>query len=80
MLMTENTPTIDGANIGHWRERVDLAAALRWTARLNIHEAVVNHFSLATVDRIVSIASAGRFPCVLKRETYAKLHGSMTFL
>ncbi len=31
----------------HWQERVDLAAAFRWTARLNLHEAVSNHFSLA---------------------------------
>lgn len=36
-----------GANIEHWRERVDLAAAFRWTARLDMHEAVSNHFSLA---------------------------------
>jgi len=28
-------------------ERKDLAAAFRWTARLNMHEAVANHFSLA---------------------------------
>lgn len=34
-------------NIEHWQERVDLAAAFRWTARLNLHEAVANHFSLA---------------------------------
>jgi len=31
----------------HWQERVDLAAAFRWTARLNMHEAVANHFSLS---------------------------------
>jgi len=31
----------------HWQERVDLAAAFRWTARLNMHEAVANHFSMA---------------------------------
>ena len=31
----------------HWEARVDLAAAFRWTARLNMHEAVANHFSLA---------------------------------
>jgi len=37
-------------NIDHWRERVDLAAAFRWTARLNLHEAVANHFSLAISD------------------------------
>lgn len=39
-----------GANIEHWQERVDLAAAFRWTARLNLHEAVSNHFSLAVND------------------------------
>ncbi|PTE15581.1 class II aldolase and adducin N-terminal domain-containing protein [Pseudogemmobacter blasticus] len=35
------------ANITHWAQRVDMAAAFRWTARLNMHEAVANHFSLA---------------------------------
>ena len=35
-------------NQTHWADRVDLAAAFRWTARLNMHEAVANHFSLAT--------------------------------
>ena len=35
-------------NHTHWAQRVDLAAAFRWTARLNMHEAVANHFSLAT--------------------------------
>lgn len=34
-------------NIENWQERVDLAAAFRWTARLNLHEGVANHFSLA---------------------------------
>ncbi len=38
------------ANIDHWEARVDLAAAIRWTARLNMHEAVANHFSLAVND------------------------------
>ena len=37
-------------NMGHWQQRVDLAAAFRWTARLNMHEGVANHFSLATND------------------------------
>ncbi len=32
------------------RERTDLAAAFRWTARLGMNEAVANHFSLV-VDR-----------------------------
>jgi ribulose-5-phosphate 4-epimerase/fuculose-1-phosphate aldolase len=34
-------------NLTHWAERVDLAAAFRWTVKLNLHEAVANHFSLA---------------------------------
>ncbi|CUH78043.1 class II aldolase and adducin N-terminal domain-containing protein [Tropicibacter naphthalenivorans] len=38
------------ANIDHWQERVDLAAAFRWTVRLNMHEAVANHFSLSIND------------------------------
>jgi ribulose-5-phosphate 4-epimerase/fuculose-1-phosphate aldolase len=38
------------ANMDHWQERVDLAAAFRWTARLNMHEAVANHFSYAIND------------------------------
>ena len=37
-------------NMDHWQERVDLAAAFRWTARLNMHEGVSNHFSLAVND------------------------------
>ena len=30
--------------------RADLAAAFRWAARLNLHEAVANHFSVAVSD------------------------------
>jgi ribulose-5-phosphate 4-epimerase/fuculose-1-phosphate aldolase len=37
-------------NLSHWQERVDLAAAFRWTARLNMHEGVANHFSFAIND------------------------------
>lgn len=37
-------------NLSHLAERIDLAAALRWTVRLNMHEAVANHFSLAVND------------------------------
>ncbi|THD84864.1 hypothetical protein E7811_03825 [Aliigemmobacter aestuarii] len=39
-----NAPT---PNLTHWAERTDMAAAFRWTARLNMHESVANHFSLA---------------------------------
>ncbi len=31
-------------------QRCDLAAAFRWTARLNWHEGIANHFSLAVSD------------------------------
>ena len=41
---------VDTPNLTHWAERVDMAAAFRWTARLNMHEAVANHFSLAVND------------------------------
>jgi len=34
----------------HWDERVDLACAFRWTARLNMHEGLANHFSMAVSD------------------------------
>lgn len=37
-------------NLPHYEARVDLACAFRWTARLNMHEAVANHFSLAVDD------------------------------
>ena len=42
MLQTAPKP-----NLTHWEERVDMAAAFRWTGKLNYHEAVANHFSLA---------------------------------
>ena len=45
MPVTELRP-----NMSHWQDRVDLAAAFRWTARLNMHEGVSNHFSLAVND------------------------------
>ncbi len=45
ILMRQTRP-----NIEYWTERKDLAAAFRWTARLNMHEAVANHFSLAVND------------------------------
>lgn len=37
-------------NLDHWTERADLAAAFRWAAREELHEAVANHFSLAVSD------------------------------
>ena len=41
---------MDGANLTHVEDRADLAASFRWAARLNMHEAVANHFSLAVDD------------------------------
>lgn len=40
----------DLPNIDHWQDRVDLAAAFRWTARMDLHEGVANHFSLSVND------------------------------
>lgn len=37
-------------NMDHWTERQDLAASFRWAARLGMHEAVANHFSLSVND------------------------------
>ena len=36
--------------LNHAAERVDLAAAFRWFARLGMHESVANHFSVAVSD------------------------------
>ena len=47
--MTAQQP-ITTPNMEHWQERVDLAASFRWTERLNMHEGVANHFSLAVND------------------------------
>ena len=44
------TADASGANIDHWQLRTELAATFRWTARLGLHEAVANHFSLAVSD------------------------------
>jgi len=37
----------DSGRDPHYRDRVHLACAFRWAARLNMHEAVANHFSLS---------------------------------
>lgn len=37
-------------NLDHLQDRVDLAAAFRWTARMDMHEGVANHFSFAIND------------------------------
>ena len=45
--MTSAAQTAHTPNISYWQERVELTAAFRWTERLNMPEAVANHFSLA---------------------------------
>ncbi len=47
MPTSERQPAAPATNMDHWTQRTQLAAAFRWTARLNLHEAVANHFSLA---------------------------------
>lgn len=51
--MTTLSPRHD--NLAEWQEaRMDLAAALRWAARLGLHEGVCNHFSvMLTADRFL---------------------------
>jgi len=46
-MSVEPLHTNELSNMPYYQERVDLAAAFRWTARLNMHEAVANHFSLS---------------------------------
>ncbi len=57
-------------NMDHWQERVDMAAAFRWTARLNMHEAVANHFSLAINE------SGTRFLMNPNQKHFARIHAS----
>lgn len=40
----------DRRNMTHVDMRAELAACFRWTARLNMHESVANHFSAAVSD------------------------------
>lgn len=57
-------------NIDHWQERSDMACAFRWTARLNMHEAVANHFSLAIND------SGSRFLMNPNQRHFARIKAS----
>ena len=50
MASTDTIEPARPAHDEHRTERVDLAAAFRWTARLGMHEAVANHFSVAVND------------------------------
>ncbi|MCR8725172.1 class II aldolase and adducin N-terminal domain-containing protein [Frigidibacter sp. ROC022] len=46
-MQTTTADRSSKSNMDHWNLRADLAAAFRWAARLNMHEAVANHFSVA---------------------------------
>lgn len=48
--MVVTTQLASDHNRPFMKERCDLAAAFRWAERLNMHEGVANHFSLAVDD------------------------------
>lgn len=48
--MSQTLRVAETAETPYRQERADLAAAFRWAARMNLHEAVANHFSLAVND------------------------------
>lgn len=48
--MTASSTLINAQRNEYRAERIDLAASFRWAARLNFHEGVANHFSLAVND------------------------------
>ena len=47
MQSARPAPSMNVSSAPYHRERADLAAAFRWAARLNFHEGVANHFSVA---------------------------------
>ena len=48
--MNQASVTHLSADLPYWDERCQLSCAFRWAARLNFHEGVANHFSLAISD------------------------------
>ncbi|WP_370600834.1 class II aldolase and adducin N-terminal domain-containing protein [Pseudomonas nitroreducens] len=49
-MHTESVAVFDAHAHDHAQARAELACAFRWTARLGMHEAIANHFSLAVSD------------------------------
>ena len=47
---SSSSSTTRPQSLSHYELRTDLAAALRWAARLGLHEGVDNHFSIAAPD------------------------------
>ncbi|MGF1503425.1 MAG: class II aldolase/adducin family protein [Paracoccaceae bacterium] len=64
------TPAPAFANLAHAEARQDLAAAFRWVARLNMHEGVANHLSLA-VDE-----TGGRFLINPNKKHFSRIRAS----
>ena len=48
--LTDHKSVTTQSSFNYENERIDLACAFRWTARLGMHEGVANHFSLALND------------------------------
>ena len=42
-------------NIDHWPERVDMAAAFRWSERLNMHESVAKTYPEQDVRHLAEL-------------------------
>lgn len=72
--MNVQASALERVNISHWQERCDLAAAFRWIARLGMHEAVANHFSLA-VDE-----DGSRFLINPNQKHFSRIHASCLLL
>jgi ribulose-5-phosphate 4-epimerase/fuculose-1-phosphate aldolase len=58
--MTASNPLPAARAMDHRAERIDLAAAFRWFARLDMHESVANHLSLAVSGSKFLINPRGR--------------------
>ncbi len=65
----------EGRDVDQYSEqRVDLACAFRWTARLDLHEGVANHFSLVVDD------GGGRFLMNPKGRHFSRIKASELLL
>lgn len=55
IMLDEIATAAAASGLSHYELRVDLAAALRWAARMNLNEGVDNHFSIAVPNDSGSI-------------------------
>lgn len=70
MSLAESLPAADAGTDPHAETRADLAAAFRWAARLDMHEGVANHFSVAIDD------AGRRFLMNPKNRHFARIRAS----